>query len=82
MHYPPNYERMVEAQWGWRLIGWPEGVDMQSPSEMRAGGSRVVRELWDRLRSGECYWQKMSPSEHQALKEKYKNFKRVKAEKS
>ncbi|KAJ7821430.1 hypothetical protein B0H14DRAFT_2599194 [Mycena olivaceomarginata] len=78
MHYGDHYERMVEARFGWRLKGWPVGVKLESPSKMPAGGSGAVHTLWQRLNSGDCYWEKMPETEHQALQTKHASFKRKK----
>ncbi|KAJ7477893.1 hypothetical protein B0H11DRAFT_2234231 [Mycena galericulata] len=75
-----DYERLVEAQYGWRLIGWPDGIAMQPPSRMGGGGTDALRLLWDRLKSGKCHWAKLSDPVHQALREKYQGYKRVKEE--
>ncbi|KAJ7814701.1 hypothetical protein B0H14DRAFT_3476851 [Mycena olivaceomarginata] len=81
MHYGELYERMTEARYGWRLMGWPDGVLLEPPAQMLAGGSGAAQMLWKRLDSGTCYWEKLPDAEYHALREKYQGFKRVKVEK-
>ncbi|KAJ7701047.1 hypothetical protein B0H14DRAFT_2648548 [Mycena olivaceomarginata] len=61
--------------------GWPDGVLLEPPAQMLAGGSGAAQMLWKRLDSGTCYWEKLPDAEYHALREKYQGFKRVKVEK-
>ncbi|KAJ7620118.1 hypothetical protein FB45DRAFT_147577 [Roridomyces roridus] len=74
-----SYERLVEALYGYRLVGWPDGIPMQSPADMKVGGAFVVRDLWSRLRSGICRWVKIPQEERNALAVKYKDHSRPSA---
>ena len=72
----PDYERGVETLFGWRLVGWPDDFEMVFPSTMSSGEGAAMKVLWDRLKDGECYWEKLPWSMHRALREKYKDFER------
>lgn len=66
-----HYERMVEAHYGFRFVGWPEGETMTAPSNLGTGGSQTVRRLWEGLRSGKCGWEKIPDAEREELRKKY-----------
>lgn len=71
MHYGEGYERLVEAKWGWRLVGWPDGVELKPLSQVGSGGTAIAADLWSRLESGQCHWERLAPDIHQAIKAKY-----------
>ncbi|KIK10579.1 hypothetical protein PISMIDRAFT_20261 [Pisolithus microcarpus 441] len=56
-----NYETAIVEMYGVRLVGWPEGVKFANPSVI----STVVeaRKLRDALRSGSCFWKRLSKNE-------------------
>lgn len=77
-----DYERRIEAKYGWRLIGWPEIAAFEPPSQMGSGGVGAIKMLWERLRSGECHWVKLPDATVQALRSKKKDHRRAKKEKT
>ncbi|KAI6018895.1 hypothetical protein BKA83DRAFT_4057608 [Pisolithus microcarpus] len=56
-----NYETAIVETYGVRLVGWPEGVKFANPSVI--GTVAEARKLRDALRSGSCFWKKLSKNE-------------------
>ncbi|KAJ7487748.1 hypothetical protein B0H11DRAFT_1108343 [Mycena galericulata] len=66
-----GFEHRVKAKVGWNLVGWPSHRKMQPPSAMGAGGTRLVTDLWDGLKDGSVYWEKISAADFEALRSQY-----------
>ena len=62
-----NYEHAVVARYGWRFVGWPPNLPMQPLSQGGSGGSAHIKNLWEGLKHGQCYWARVPASELQAL---------------
>ncbi|KAI6146182.1 hypothetical protein BKA82DRAFT_4330388 [Pisolithus tinctorius] len=58
-----NYERSIILAYGVKLVGWPTDVKFVNPSSISVI-SEVIR-LRDALRSGACFWKKLSKRERQ-----------------
>lgn len=71
-----NYRRVCIGKLGVQLEGWPEGVEMMSPSNMKTGAVAVVQMLYDRIQTGELKWVDADPEERQAVLAEFKEFKR------
>ncbi|KIK29663.1 hypothetical protein PISMIDRAFT_89065, partial [Pisolithus microcarpus 441] len=56
-----NYETAIVETYGVRLVGWPEGVKFANPSVI--GTVVEARKLCDALRSGSCFWKRLSKNE-------------------
>ncbi|KAI6125000.1 hypothetical protein EDD16DRAFT_1474647, partial [Pisolithus croceorrhizus] len=56
-----SYETAIIETYGVRLVGWPEDVRFMNPSVI--GTVTEARKLRDALRSGTCFWKKLSKSE-------------------
>ncbi|KAG1888969.1 uncharacterized protein F5891DRAFT_965858 [Suillus fuscotomentosus] len=59
-----NYETAIVEAYGVRLVGWPEGVDFISPSNIGTVGD--IRRLRDALKTRMCSWTTLSPAEVKA----------------
>ncbi|KIN96911.1 hypothetical protein M404DRAFT_161846 [Pisolithus tinctorius Marx 270] len=58
-----NYEHSIILAYGVKLVGWPTDVKFVNPSSIGII-SEVIR-LRDALRSGTCFWKKLSKRERQ-----------------
>ncbi|KAJ7455038.1 hypothetical protein B0H11DRAFT_1926360 [Mycena galericulata] len=69
-----QYERLIKAQWGVQLVGWPKEVQWQAPSDIRngTGGAVSLRVLHHLLTEGTCYWDTVPVAERQMLLAKHK----------
>lgn len=56
-----SYETAIIETYGVRLVGWPEDVRFVNPSVI--GTVTEARKIRDALRSGTCFWKKLSKSE-------------------
>ncbi|KAG1885846.1 uncharacterized protein F5891DRAFT_969400 [Suillus fuscotomentosus] len=59
-----NYETAIVEAYGVHLVGWPEGVDFISPSNIGTVGD--IRRLRDALKTRMCSWTTLSPAEVKA----------------
>ncbi|KAG1797353.1 uncharacterized protein HD556DRAFT_1233386 [Suillus plorans] len=59
-----NYETAIVETYGVRLVGWPQGVNFTSPSNIGTVGD--IRRLRDALKARMCYWTTLSPAEVKA----------------
>lgn len=59
-----NYETAIVETYGVRLVGWPQGVNFTSPSNIGTVGD--IRRLRDALKARMCYWTTLSPVEVKA----------------
>ncbi|KAJ7476304.1 hypothetical protein B0H11DRAFT_1917522 [Mycena galericulata] len=66
-----QHERLVEFKYGWQINGWPSQVKKQHPSKMGDGGADSLRDLWDRLKSGTCYWDRVPDARMAELTARY-----------
>ncbi|KIN94170.1 hypothetical protein M404DRAFT_72877, partial [Pisolithus tinctorius Marx 270] len=58
-----NYERSIILAYSIKLVGWPTDIKFVNPSSIGVI-SEVIR-LRDALRSGACFWKKLSKRERQ-----------------
>ncbi|KAI5985881.1 hypothetical protein EDD15DRAFT_2373791 [Pisolithus albus] len=56
-----NYDTAIVETYGVRLVGWPEDAKFANPSVI--GTVAEARKIRDALRSGTCFWKKLSKSE-------------------
>lgn len=60
MNYVNYHNSIVEARRA-KLVGWPKGIKFANPSDI--GILKDLRILRDDLRSGKCFWKKLSAVE-------------------
>lgn len=56
-----NYQKAIMQDLGVMLRGWPDDVKFANPSEIGTVGE--IRRLRGHLKSGQCHWVKMTPSQ-------------------
>ncbi|KAK0447959.1 hypothetical protein EV421DRAFT_1900615 [Armillaria borealis] len=56
-----SFDTAIKAQHHIQIVGWPEGVDFKSPSDI--GPTEDLCVLRDVLRSSACHWARMSKKE-------------------
>ncbi|KAJ7442228.1 hypothetical protein B0H11DRAFT_2251670 [Mycena galericulata] len=66
-----NYERIMKAEIGYHLVGWPEHIPMKAPSSMNTGGAESLQKLHELLESREMHWERVPDEERQRLLVKY-----------
>ena len=60
-----NYEHNIVEHHSVVLIGWPFDEPVKNPGNL--GGRPALEKLWNALESQKCKWEKLKPSELQAL---------------
>ncbi|KAJ7430042.1 hypothetical protein B0H11DRAFT_2264372 [Mycena galericulata] len=71
-----NYDKIIRARLGYEIVGWPKDMPLVAPSKMKSGGTEAITTLWQRLKSGECKFQRMDDDAHEELVAKFKEGKR------
>ncbi|KAF8548286.1 hypothetical protein OG21DRAFT_1423328, partial [Imleria badia] len=56
-----NYNVSIVEMYGVQLVGWPPSITFTCPSKIGTVGE--MRKLRDALRSGQCFWKRLSSSE-------------------
>lgn len=56
-----NYEVSIVETYGVKLVGWPPSVTFTCPSKIGTVGD--MQKLRDALRSGQCFWKRLSSNE-------------------
>ncbi|KAJ7429216.1 hypothetical protein B0H11DRAFT_1945611 [Mycena galericulata] len=65
-----DHERLIEFKHGWQIHGWPSKAMKQHPSNM-GGGADAIRDLWDGLKFGTCYWTRVPDARMAELRARY-----------
>lgn len=56
-----NYETLIVSEHKVKLFGWPKDVTFANPSTIETVGD--LCRLQDDLKSGQCHWVKLTPSQ-------------------
>ncbi|KAJ7640598.1 hypothetical protein B0H17DRAFT_1216539 [Mycena rosella] len=65
-----RYDEIMRAKEGVEIVGWPD-MPMTAPSKMGVGGTAAIDTLYERLKAGTCYWQRVKAQVHEKLLAKY-----------
>ncbi|KAJ7192987.1 hypothetical protein GGX14DRAFT_577649 [Mycena pura] len=71
-----HYERVIQGDLGLELVGWPDNVKLQAPSVMGTGGAGAIVTLWQRLKSGDCRFEKIPAARQAEIRAKYSGKRR------
>ncbi|KAJ6523233.1 hypothetical protein DFH09DRAFT_1330113 [Mycena vulgaris] len=66
-----NYEEIMQAFYGYEIVGWPDNVSIAAPSNLGRGGSAALKVLFERLKSNTCFWRAVDGDRRKELQTKW-----------
>ncbi|KAJ6457859.1 hypothetical protein DFH09DRAFT_1349486 [Mycena vulgaris] len=66
-----NYEEIMQAFYGYEIVGWPDNVSIAAPSNLGRGGSAALKVLFEHLKSNTCFWRAVDGDRRKELQTKW-----------